>query len=373
MNYKAKIIPYFEAQTYLIRRYIKMRTGTRIAQYKKRLELMPKDICACYERIAEIEHELDAAFEDNELLKYYFEPLQTREERPIDDAVTIGGMLLSVIVDPQGDISFESTVTFYKEQPTNVILYNFYDRLSPFFSEPNEECHDISQLIAYIDSILVRPEDKWNLIDAASNPLEHLEKLRPLVCAIVNFIEERTRVLSDFIANEMNEFINNGDLGAKLRSMNLELSNSEFNRITIYPSIMSFNNRYTIFEDDGSIILVLGIFINRLLDDNKTKSDIDTYLPILKVLSDETRLKSLYEMRNKHCFGQELSEIFGGTRNAIYYHLDKLMSVRLINCKSTDYRMLYTMNKKVVYERLTALRDFLVDGWTPDDDGNDNE
>ena len=96
MNYKAKIIPYFEAQTYLIRRYIKMRTGTRIAQYKKRLELMPKDICACYERIAEIEHELDAAFEDNELLKYYFEPLQTREERPIDDAVTIGGMLLSV-------------------------------------------------------------------------------------------------------------------------------------------------------------------------------------------------------------------------------------------------------------------------------------
>ena len=52
----------------------------------------------------------------------------------------------------------------------------------------------------------------------------------------------------------------------------------------------------------------------------------------------------------------------------MYYHIEKLMSIGLVDCKVTEYKMLYTMNKLNVYNQLTAFRDALLQGWKPDDE-----
>ena len=40
----------------------------------------------------------------------------------------------------------------------------------------------------------------------------------------------------------------------------------------------------------------------------------------------------------------------------------------MIELRSSEYRMLYTMNKRNVYDKLNSLRDYLLNGWKPEDD-----
>ena len=88
----------------------------------------------------------------------------------------------------------------------------------------------------------------------------------------------------------------------------------------------------------------------------------------MKMLSDPTRFKVLHELCDRESYGQELADKYGGARSAIYYQLDKLLSFNLIDLKMTEYRNLYTMNKQNVYDKMNAIRDYLLNGWKPEDE-----
>ena len=84
------------------------------------------------------------------------------------------------------------------------------------------------------------------------------------------------------------------------------------------------------------------------------------------MLSDRNRFKILHELCGRESYGQELADKFGGARSGIYYHLEKLLGYGLSDVRMTEYRTLYKMNRQNVYDNLTALRDYLVDGWKPE-------
>ncbi len=155
-------------------------------------------------------------------------------------------------------------------------------------------------------------------------------------------------------------------LSKKFQSMNIDIDLSNYNEICIYPSIFLFNGLNLNISSSGDVRIFIGVFVDKIFEIRMQRDMAESYITMLKVLSDGTRLKALHEMCDKYSYGQELAERIGGTRNAMYYHLEKMMSIGLIDCKVTDYRMLYTMNKRSVYDKLTALRDYLLNGWTPD-------
>lgn len=373
MQYYPVIIPFFEANTYLTLRYAKERTSFKIDECSKKSKFIGNFNLAYFNMIVDLEKELDDAFPDSDLLRYYFTPMETINRRS-SEPLTIGGMLLAIPHDMKAPYDYYNLIKYLKTLSKIELLYHFYQTtIIDFVAEPSEKITDLSDFLQQIDRVLVNSEDKWNMIAAAGDPFPHLEKLSELVSAISDRILTYSVKFTPLLEDCRKSFLE-VEPSVYFQDRNISLIADKNAEAAIYPSIFSFNNLSLTISTDGSYRIIIGFFVDMIIKTRKMTVDADSHISLLKALSDGQRFRALYSIRSRYSFGQELADELGGTRNAMYYHLKELMSIGLIDCKVTDYRMLYTMNKRAVYEKLTALRDFLVGGWTPgDDEGQEDE
>lgn len=361
--------PFFEACEYLAKRFSTKRIADAIAELKPSNEIMHNNIWALYEQVAKIEQELDDAVEATDTLKYYFTPMETIEKRAEGSPLSLGSVLLSCFQLKPDEMSLDGLRQFYSTASQATVLARFHSQMltSSLYGDIKETCSDMNGFMAYIDSVLVRPEEKWKVMDLAANPIKHLDMLYDTVTAITKLIESKSADYSDLIKMEKTD-LDNG--GSEMLFELFDIKPQSVSRVCVIPSLLSFSGAALICAEDSEspLHIYLGVYALKVLELRGSKENILVYINLIKALSDNTRFKALYEMQNKYSYGQELAEMLGSSRNAMYYHLEKLLSIGLIELKMTDYRMLYTMNKKAVYDKLTALRDFLVGGWTPGDD-----
>ena len=370
MEFLSQINPVHEAVVYLTRRFAAKRASDLIMEFKQNKALMQNFNWAYCERIAEIERTLDEEFELTDQLRYYFMPLETRDERADENPLSLGSLLLEHPQAMTAEFTLDNVEAFYSTAPRNRIVSGFYSQLETQFLDTHKGCSgDLSDFMTLTDARLVKPEDKWRVIDLVRDPLRHFEALRETVARIAGRIGEMSADFSAVIESEKESF---GRVGSGFLYDLANLDAAAMERAVIFPSLMlvngvSITSTFTA-EDEGPVYIYLGIVCLQIVELRGAKDNFAFHMNIVKALSDETRMRALCEMADSYSYGQELAEKLGSSRNAMYYHLDKLACLGLIKLKVTDYRMLYTMNKKTVYEWLTALRDFLVGGWKPEDE-----
>ena len=366
MTYNCEILPVFEAFCYLTERFSSRRTSDRIEILRSDSRFMHYNNWALVQKLSEFEHELDEAFPADDLLKLYFSPLQCDRD-VMEREVSIGSILLSVPNDVAPPKSFDEIVEHYRSAPRDAVIRHFSDVLLwQRAKDPTKAFSDLAGMMAYIDELLTDPIDKWNLIDSASNPIRHLETMRPLVEAISMQIEKRIDEFMPLMEESKKLFLSCPDYKEKFKSLHYELDDSRIENMIVYPGLFLFNGIHLSIDDAGNAFAAMGFFVDVLMSCHNNPRDLEQHLSILKIMSDGTRLKALYSMCGRYSYGQELASMLGGSRNAMYYHLEKMLAYGLVDCKPSEYRTLYTMNKENVYNKLTELRDFLVDGWTPE-------
>ena len=378
MQYFPEIIPLFEARMYLMQRFSKDRTSDRVAHFEPKRSLMSDEMWTYFSRIAELQNELDKLIPVDELMEHYFTPLRTQSDMPGDRSLTLGGMLLSLPPALEYPFSFDEFVTHRKNEPQQELLDDFFtSSLSPFFTDNSDlDVVNMSKIVSAVNSILVDIEDKWAMIDCITNPCEHLEKLRPLVERVMELIVEKSREFSDFITAEMDALCSSRafaqNLGSVIRS---DIKPADVAEVKVYASLLSFNSVDMSYEFESFAFnrIIIGIYINTFIELRGKDGNAEVHLQMLKMLSDPTRFKVLHELCDRESYGQELADKFGGARSAIYYHLEKLLGYGLVDLQMTEYRMLYTMNKQNVYDKMNAIRDYLLNGWKPEPKQEENQ
>lgn len=392
MELHHEMIPLYEANVYLSERFSNNRTSDRIEHIKRNSTRMINNDLPFYDRIVALQNELDEYFEPDDIMRRYFTPLKTKESNAGDTPLTLGGMLLAIPADLKEPVGFDDLVDFYRRMPGEFLIEHFYiSSLSACIPDKDEVAEGISGFVAAADSILSELADKWALVDAATNPYPHLEKLCPLVCSVAESIEKKSRELDEWMRNCLGEIRAYGTEGKNLKSLlGMELLPEENEKAVYYQSLFSFNivdlkpstHYYPCFakenpkpeKAEGSRMrITAGIYTAALTRKNAEAGNSDTHLYLLKLLSDPMRFNVLHDMCDNYSYGLELADKYKTTRSAMYYHLEKLVSLSLIDLKSTEYRMLYTMNKRNVYDKLNALRDYLLNGWKPEEETEKSE
>gem|GEM_PF-660187 len=370
MKVSHEIKPFFEAIMYLNYRFAERRTSDRIADIKPDPVKMPIKNWAYFQKIAALEAELDSEFAADELLRYYFTPMKTKEKTP-GSVLSPGWLLLTFPDALDYDEGIHGLDLYYRRSDIEERLFNFCD-IYQFSSELHllPKCRNITDFMKVLDTILVEPEDKWKLLDIVADPCRHLEKLHPLVNAVADRFSKSACDFAPILEGLCSDLDSFESMEQILHFLNVELLPEDSASVVFCPSLYLFSGIFFRTYNNSTQIM-LGAFLPSLACIRENKGNIKNYADLLKILSDNTRLSALYALCNNYSYGQELAEQIGGTRNAMYYHLDKLFGYGLVNRKETEYRTLYTMNKKNVYDRLTALRDFLVDGWKPEDEGKE--
>lgn len=69
---------------------------------------------------------------------------------------------------------------------------------------------------------------------------------------------------------------------------------------------------------------------------------------ISKLLADKTRLDIISYIKDHECYGQELSRVFGLSKNTIYSHMKKLISANLVMVKPFGKNIYYATNPDVI-------------------------
>ena len=377
MQDSIQIDSFFEAFYYLTNRFAENRISAHINEFKPDGNVMPEDDWARFEQVAVMEQELDKAFPKDETIEYYFAPLETKEKIIDSYHFSLGLLLLGRPKGFDGKLNTESLINFYRNASVDFVISHFCDQISfEFLTEPAEICKDMTGFLTFIDSLLVKPQDKWNIMEIAANPVKHLEALRELIENVVSHIERYAEALWPLAEQEIEAFYLEADESELLKNCDPDISTENLKRVKTTPSLLLFNKIYgfDILSSETNCCYYVGIYAYRIIRLRKNKENALNFMNIMKLLSDETRFKALHHMRNRYSYGQELAERFNCTRNTMYYHLDRMKGIGFVESKSTEYRMLYKMNKKEVYEQLTALRDYLTDGWQPgDDEGQEDE
>ena len=370
MRYYSETIPLFEASNYLNARLSKKRTSDFIRTLENNEAITSDERWIFFQKITELEAELDSFIvTDDPLVRRYFTPLEMKTDRQIQIPLTLGLMLLSIPPDIKQPFDFDDLFDFYKNAPQEKVLDLLYERLYPFFTDSKDKDATMSGFVAAVNSVLIKTDDKWAVIDCASNPAEHLEALRPLVTRTMKLIVEKSKPLSGFIKGEMDAFCAKGQLERRIDFLfGSGIKTEDIAGTEIYPSIFDINGAVigSLSEDRSIKYLIIGLYLNMLYQIRTSAGSSAEHVKLLKMLSDQTRFNILHELCDHQTYGQELADKFGGARSAIYYHLERLLSFGLLDLEMTEYRMLYTMNKEAVFEKLTALRDYLVNGWKPE-------
>ncbi len=364
MQYQRELEPFIEAFLYLCQRFTKERTSERIERIKQEHPSIPNtywDLCF---KITALEQKLDEEFISDDLMQEYFTPLKTKDSVTGIEVFSIGAILLRMPEDGPAPKTIDDLIAYYNSASTTSKFRHFGGVLSAVW-ECQTEIKDLSELVTVIDAIIALPEDKWRIIDAVTDPIRHLERLRPLVTGITERIREAVPDFTELIDKCYNLICSsNKTMMDSLIKLDDDLP---YERVTVMPSIFYFDLYSRGLYENNKMLIILGVFVYNVFMPKSDRPNEDMFVYVLKTLSDATRLRVLHSLCDEYSYGQRLAEQYNSTPNALYYHLDKLLSCGLVEMKETEYRTLYTMNKRAVYKNLTDLRDYLVNGWKPED------
>lgn len=371
-----EIIPLDEARVYLSERFSDHRTKSRLDEMNKYISHMSDTNCTLFRRILALEEELDARFEPDELMRSYFTPFNTKENIPDEHMLSIGGLLLSLPGDLKRPFGFDDLIEVYRSWTNEELMDYFLLRFC--IADRSDLGRGAAGCMALADKYLTNTEDKWRFMDAVTNPFPHLERLRPLVEGVADYIKERSADFEPLLHAAIKDFNAFGSPeDAVGKGLRVELGADEFKKTELYLSLIAFNTLYFVpsihhyrgqaSSPEAKMRLTLGVIDFFIINYRNGMIDQDEYIALLKLISDPTRFKVLRDLCDKNSFGLELAEKYKTSRGTMYYHLEKLRQRELVDLDSGEYRMLFTMNKQNVYDKLNAIRDYLLNGWKPEE------
>ena len=122
--------------------------------------------------------------------------------------------------------------------------------------------------------------------------------------------------------------------------------------------ISYFANRFISLNTERYNLIIYGFDVEQLFRNFDTARVVDQYL---KALGDPKRAAIMRLLKQRQWYGKELADHFSLTTATMSYHIEKLLSSRLIQFNTAEKnRILYSINHEGIEEMLRLLReDFL--------------
>ena len=360
---KKKINCVFEAAEYLCRRGSGKSICTKLFEAKRDCGNMTNIPLALFEGAEKLEAILDERVPKNETTELYFSPLYP-DVTGTGDVISLGRLLLSCPDEAPNDYTIDDLINFYEKASLD-------DRVQKYVAVMTVGCgtgqacsaHNMEEYVKEISEFFSDAETKWNLIDIVVNPIPHIKRIMPLIQTTAQLIAENEPLYADIVCCT-ERVCSQGNIIERLKEMNIVLP-KDIDDVVVYPSLFLFNAVFVAFPQEGPIRVYFGVFVDYVFKIRNMKNSAQVYAGTMKVLSDKNRLETLRALRDSVSYGQELAERFDITRNAMYYHLDKLVQLGFVDCTITDYKTFYTMNKANVYSFIERVRQFLLGDWKP--------
>ena len=299
----------------------------------------------------------------NQVLNTINEPMKELLEFYFNDDGYFGLGLAFIVNELQVEKTFENFITYIEKLlPEKIcsylLLFGCEDQLrEDFFSIKQEE-----RLFDIIEEYFtVSSTGKWRVFKILSKPeLVKNELLSLLQYYYHTFYQKKQDEVDQFITqyiidhqdNLKQSFINSV-FPVLAKGIETDLFTNQ-KALSVHISYFTEWGSYFYFEKE---CLVIGYRYPEIVQIwGSGNQGLLSKLSILKVLADETRLKILLQMNQGPKYLTELADTLGFSTPAVKYHLEKFLTVSLIQIEKSGNKIYYTLNKVKFKELISELK-----------------
>lgn len=301
-----------------------------------------------------------------EVLKLIDEPMKELLDFYFNDDGFFGLGLAFIVNELQDQKMFEHFISkIEKMSPEEMchylLLYGCEDNRSKelnFFQSIQQEAK-IFDLIE--EHFTVSTTGKWRVFKILSKPKVVKEEVLSLLNYYYNtFYKQKESQVTELITQQIQlqeEALKKAFIHSVRPILSKEMETDLFhNKKTLQVLVSYFAEwgSYFNFEEGGLIIGYRYPELVRILGSGN--QGLLSRLNVLKVLADDTRLKILLQMNQGPKYLTEIAGTLGFSTPAVKYHLEKFLSVSLIQIDKAENRIYYTLNKDTLEELISELR-----------------
>lgn len=229
-----------------------------------------------------------------------------------------------------------------------------------------EDIYSEDAFFSALDVLSVPQEIKWKLNSAYHRYNEYAEELSGIIAPVMELIKENFIPENGFAFEAFDKDLAIRRVKDKAHEAMPDVTFTD-DMVRIYPSCMLMHRMNIHIEMDDAIrpiyvtahIGLLGFALDRI---PKHEAPSSFLVPSLKSIADNSRFDILCCLAEKDMYGKELSEKLGLSPTTISQHLNKLVSVGLINANLHSRYIYYSLNKERFKKIIGGLSDLFLQG-----------
>lgn len=349
---RTELIPLIETFDYLSGRANGERIYINEQEACERHPYLRKKIKEILRKGIEFEKELDEAVHvDESELQYFFKDLSTH--------CSIARMLIMPYTfmgeARSGKFFFEELLNMNPQQRIKKMCCHMQN----FDSSQN---FDYESLVEYVMKLPISGMNKLSIVECCSNYEQNCMRLERFMSPIVKIVDEKLVRFEEDVKKWERDIQEVGDVCTYVSEHSrLKMPKCDF---TIFPSIhnglmlaMSYwDKRICIGEKGCAGEMWLGLGFRDYMESVSNESSTSRVVGIFSGLSDEIRFEILKAIaQRKTMSGGEIADKFGLTRQKVFYHMSKLLTLGLVECNAESGRPYYSLKKQSLEEVIAAI------------------
>lgn len=227
-----------------------------------------------------------------------------------------------------------------------------------------EDVYSEDVFFTALDELCIPQEIKWRLNSAYHRYDEYAKELSEIIAPTMEIINENFIPENGFDFEAFDKDLAILRVKEKAQETMPDAIFTD-DMINVYPSGMLMHRMHINIESDDAMrpvyvtahIGLLGFELDRI---PRYESPSSFLVPPLKSLADNSRFDILCCLAEKDMFGKELSEKLGLSPTTISQHLNRLVSMGLINANLRSRYVFYSLNKERIREIIGGLSDLFL-------------
>jgi DNA-binding transcriptional ArsR family regulator len=250
------------------------------------------------------------------------------------------------------------------------ILESFDDILSQYLrigkSGDEGKVETFENLLPIMDRSDINAEERWKIIQAYIDRDKHIGE----VCAILDRTIQLLTECRDHIGELEQEFYDywadytkEADLLRALQEYTNVIWKSSTAGTYIVPSIFNPQSITFNINDEKEMLpdlIRLGVILDSNLTFKHSKIDGEKLNTALKLLSDKSKFEILKLIKDKPAYGYEIANALNLSTSTISYHMNALITSKLIKIEKDANKIYYSLNEDTVNQILEDIRSLLL-------------
>lgn len=205
-------------------------------------------------------------------------------------------------------------------------------------------------MIEFIKGLDISAAAKWNLFCFIEDMEGQIIQFRNLVSeystVYYSYIQKHKGTMDRFNNSMQKRIQDNPE--AFLRELTRDNYKAENYETVLFSTTYYYAYNLFFKTKDKQGHLIVGIEFEKSFKSLAGQNELENMLAVFKNLSDKTRFEIIRLLLTRDYFGQELADELKITSATVSYHMNFLMSARLVHVERKEHKAYYTLNKETL-------------------------